>query len=1643
MKWIDQKYEVIRSLGGGAFSDVFLVKAKDPDAEEVALKLLKSDITLNPTERNLICFKNEFTILKNLSHPNIAQILDFGFDAELMQYYFTTEYVEGSDIFNASNDIDIKYVVDYFVQALRALEYLHAYRIFHFDIKAANLLVTNDGRLKLIDFGLASLDPKGTPSYMSPEIILGERPDGRADIYSLGVLWYFCLARKNPFRTGDPKKTIDNQKMMILPPVSKYNAEVPAYVDQILKRMLEKRPEKRYERASQVIQDLNLLGNLNIETETSETLLSYIPEKGRFIGRKEEVAGIQSTIKELKEGEKHSATIVVTGKVGTGKKRILEEVKYHAQINEIPCETADGHSTIETEELLKKIDDHLGAEEGIMTFMISAVDWLEATPAIIERIKNTLAKISAYSPKVSTLIVLSLDEDSPLSAEFETLATLPIHLENFNREELLDYVTNMTGLAEVPDFLLEEILRRTNGNPLFVTEIAKSLITSGELFDSRGRWREASFFDLGIDFKKIFPESLKDLLLGSTHELSDDETKIVEMLAVSGNPANTYEITTCTEIEDVSPAIEQLLRKDILIREAAYSYYFRNTLLAGYVYEELEPEIREKYHDRIASYLTEVGGAADDIAHHTGNGSDKRKAYESTLEVGDKYLKQGVGRKAIEYLELALKQRDVLSLEEEIDIDMKVGEAYLISQDYEKALELFNNANEAFSKIKEETSNINWQVDNMIKIGGTYIKLRELDRARQNFITSKALLNQIGSDAIRQLILENWEAYLALQEGDLEHSEKLYRKTREAWKALPPDKKSHITNNHLGMVYMEMGEVGKAIAIFDEDLNFFKEIKDELMIARCLYDLARAHHALTNIDEATRCFEEAAAISRKVKDLELLFCIYNGLGNIYYVSAEQNKKPEELEKSRQYYERARNLSNQLGDFKSHAAISVNIGLIESARENADLAYYELYPAILYLRNTAQKSLFDWHILFRGELELTKIFVHKGDLKSAQETSERTKEAAGHIQQERWVQFHILYDDALIFRELGEEEKFHETIEQLRTLVTDDKDAADIAKLTGEKIAREDDMEKSYHAILEINKMINSEESLSSVLKQILIHAIDLVSAESAAVVLKNPMGELNIAAHQTTRDLDFCVDISHAFAKEAIKTGEIIETDNALSDPRFSAEQSVKNLNLKSLICLPIFVKKQVIGALYLDSRSKEGAFRDIPKDILRTFTDQIGIAIDKARKLEDLSEKSRAMEGKLEEMNSQIKHYSELMEESVHGFITEQSYENIVGRSKPMSDILQTIDKIVDTDISVLITGESGTGKELIARALHFNSRRKKARFVTINCGAIPSNLIESELFGYKAGAFTGANQDKKGLFEEANDGTIFLDEVSEIEPALQVKLLRVIQEKELTRIGDTKPRSCDVRIISATNKDIKNELAEGRFREDLYWRICQIRLHIPPLRDRREDIPLLVKHFLNRETKGEKKIDPELLKHFMDYNWPGNIRELESLMSVAAALAPNETIDDSCVPHSYGIYQHITGTTPSYDTAPPTPEQQAEISIDPSNRYQTGRTWREYEGIILAKAYQASDFRARQAAKDLGVAPTTMYNKIKALDLDNRENPLYSEPFHYTRGHTLKSYIKPIFEAALKATNGRAYQTISNLGISQGFFYKVMKKK
>ena len=316
-------------------------------------------------------------------------------------------------------------------------------------------------------------------------------------------------------------------------------------------------------------------------------------------------------------------------------------------------------------------------------------------------------------------------------------------------------------------------------------------------------------------------------------------------------------------------------------------------------------------------------------------------------------------------------------------------------------------------------------------------------------------------------------------------------------------------------------------------------------------------------------------------------------------------------------------------------------------------------------------------------------------------------------------------------------------------------------------------------------------------------------------------------------------------------------------------------------------------------------------------------------------------------------------------------SFANIIGKSKVMQDVYNLIEKVAASRVNVLVTGESGTGKELVARAIHYNSDRRDQSFVAINCGAIPENLLESELFGHEKGAFTGAVQQKSGLFEVADGGTLFLDEIAELPAMMQVKLLRVIQEREFRRVGGTRDLKVDVRLVAATNKDLGQAVSAEQFREDLFYRLNVIQIALPPLRERREDIPLLVRHFLGKlGVNPDLPVPDDVMRRLLDYHWPGNIRELENSMERCVVLGRGESMsEDSLPPQIRGNVEPSGGTS---------------LTALPEDGLDLDAHLGAIEKDILLKALDRTGGVRKRAAELLGITFRSIRYRLAKFDIE-----------------------------------------------------------
>jgi transcriptional regulator with GAF, ATPase, and Fis domain len=480
-------------------------------------------------------------------------------------------------------------------------------------------------------------------------------------------------------------------------------------------------------------------------------------------------------------------------------------------------------------------------------------------------------------------------------------------------------------------------------------------------------------------------------------------------------------------------------------------------------------------------------------------------------------------------------------------------------------------------------------------------------------------------------------------------------------------------------------------------------------------------------------------------------------------------------------------------------------------------------------------------------------------------------------------------------------------------------------------------------LVRFSERLLAATDLNRLLDELLDALVEVTQADKGFLILQEA-GELSVrAARNLAREtIDGAVSrVSDSIVKRVMETGKPLVVADALHDAEWAGSSSVVNLKLCSVMCAPLKQKGEVFGVIYLGNDNVVSLFDERALEPLTVFAAQASLLVQNALLLDSLRRENVAL----------------------REAVTTRRYGDLVGSGASMREVFRRIEKVAATDISVLITGETGTGKEMVARELHRRSARAAGPFVAINCGAIPEALLESELFGHARGAFTGAVGARLGRFQAAAGGTLFLDEIAEMAPALQVKLLRALQERTVLRVGESRPEAVDIRVVAATNKVLEEEIRRGAFREDLYYRLNVVAIELPPLRERGDDVVALARYFLQqyaREFSARvRAFTPGALVALRHHHWPGNVRELENRVKKAVVLAEKALVSAEDLGLDADLLQPIVPLTQA------TREFQKRYVNDVLERNQGNRT---------------------KSAKDLGVDPRTIFRHLERMEAERR---------------------------------------------------------
>jgi transcriptional regulator with GAF, ATPase, and Fis domain len=489
--------------------------------------------------------------------------------------------------------------------------------------------------------------------------------------------------------------------------------------------------------------------------------------------------------------------------------------------------------------------------------------------------------------------------------------------------------------------------------------------------------------------------------------------------------------------------------------------------------------------------------------------------------------------------------------------------------------------------------------------------------------------------------------------------------------------------------------------------------------------------------------------------------------------------------------------------------------------------------------------------------------------------------------------------------------------------------------------------EALQALVRFSERLLGAKDLDKLLDALLDALLEVTHAEKGFVILLEG-GEMQVKsarnlAHASIEDA--VARVSDSIVQKVARTGKPLVVADALHDQEWSASSSVVNLKLCSVMCAPLMVRGEAFGVIYLGNDSVVSLFGEQDLEALTVFAAQASLLVQNALLLDGLRRENVAL----------------------REAAAARRYGDLVGAGAAMREVYRRVEKVAGTDVSVLVTGETGTGKDMVAREIHRRSPRASGPFVAVNCGAIPETLLESELFGHVKGAFTGAVATRPGRFQAAHGGTLFLDEIGDMPPQLQVKLLRVLQEREVTKVGDTRSEPVDIRVIAATHNVLEDEIKRGRFREDLYYRLNVVSIRLPPLRDRRDDVLVLAKYFLQQHAREfgsrVRGFAPAAAVAMKKYGWPGNIRELENRVKKAVVLADGPLV-----------------TAEDLDLKPE--------SLEPILPLAQAKD--EFQKRYINEILERNNGNRTKTAKDLDVDPRTVFRHLEKLEAERHgESP------------------------------------------------------
>ncbi|MDX2022211.1 MAG: sigma 54-interacting transcriptional regulator [Deltaproteobacteria bacterium] len=1446
-----------------------------------------------------------------------------------------------------------------------ALAYVHSRHLVHGDVTPANVVIDNGGRAVLVDFGLSRAAGggagQGTAGFAAPEALLGQ-VTARSDLFGLGATLYFAWTGQPPFGEG----TIGVARMLAagdVKPPSLLREGLPPWLNELIVELLQITPSQRPASARHVVQRIRKAMPASDDDGLRAALASRPidsgdPLAGVFVGREAERQRLVQVLSALAQASNSHQALVFTGMPGSGRHALWTQALADHRLGALARGESNLRVTTATALLASHrappLSDPARAAASRRAQLLSAADAIaEPVCVLLDADGEDAASLLPWWPLLQQactnkcLFVMFAPAATPVPQGALAVAASPL-----GEAE----ITNMLQAAgsDVDAKLVANIIGASGGNAALVSLLVRRCV-AGE--DVVALSASAAHDVFAQDFATLPPNAANAVLacwwsLEATEVECDTSTAIARgWLQSNGNGGVQLPLGAQSEalwnVTAVGPSAQLLARAAVVSLPSDDPRRAAALRLCGYTCEAFDAFLaaarscwQRAQHAQAERWWTLADAVAGADAFPPADATKRAQtlALLGRYAAAESWLtnqpasgspaaqvmlaetaawlarRQGDLPKAVTVLQNA---QSLIATETAFDpTEAALASARLAAQrcrvaiaagKHEEALALAQKANAG----DPETLRL---VDECRALCLAY--LGRADEAKAAVVQLQARLSaQIDDESIGRTFAISGIA--AQFRHDLQGAQAAYDQAITAYEKVG-DVHGHANARlNLAMVLSEQGRYSEALQAFGrafDDLLRVGAFGDAnaaafnagLLFAR-LRDQAAVRAALGRISRAALALGENAPLAW-LASLEGTAAWHAGefaASAAHHAEAAQAfaRNSDPLSSSLAW------LASAEAHAEAGATEAATLAVAHTSQANVDVTQVQWINARLSLRSGA------------------------ADLQAARRLRDEATSDANNLRRPRALRSAILA--ARLFAALGnapeseqcfalahrmqEEIKMHSPAAHHAALDADpdavwlgswraQNNGASSGGAVVQMAERLASAQARLRRFVRLSKRLNSELRLPRLLETVLDTIIELTEAERGFLLLRDAQGDLVVRAARNIEQTSLegaALAFSRSIAEQVARTGSPVITVDAADDARFRQALSVSDLQLRSVVAVPLTIKGQVEGTIYVDNRLRQGAFGEADASTLLDFAELAALAIGNARLVSELQRRDRQIESlnrRLEKdlaaRKEEISSMRVELSESRETFALRFDYNQIIGRSPRMMELLRLLDRVSETNLPVIIQGESGTGKELVARALVANGPRKAKAFVTENCAAIPETLLESTLFGYTRGAFTGADRDTRGLFAIANEGTLFLDEVGEMSPALQGKLLRVLQEGEYRRVGGQRSEKTDVRLIVATNKDLAAMVASGQFRQDLFYRLAVVRVQLPPLRDRAEDIPLLVRHFLSqwKEKAGvrARHISSDALSRLCAYRWPGNVRELENELGRATAFA-GETIEVS----------------------------------------------------------------------------------------------------------------------------------------------------